>query len=154
MTQRPRQQPQSPTRWQRIRTWFGRLVNVLGIALLVLVAVALIGATVEHFAQSGSAPVTIVGMKPATWTHAGGPRGGEVTESGQAITYEFTVDGQTFLDTENRTWLDVRAARPKVCYDPANPQKSHFLAQEAYTCGGWNPLQDYGQFGWSSDGSK
>ena len=154
MTPRPRQQPQSTTLSQRIRTRFGRLINVLGIALLVLVAVALVGAAVEHFAQSASAPVTIVRMEPATWTHNGGDRGGPVTESGQAITYEFTVDGKVFRDTENRTWLDVPAAHPKVCYDPANPQKSHFLAQDAYTCAGWNPFQDYGQFGSSRDGSK
>jgi len=48
--------------------------------------------------------------------------------------------------------VGVPAARPKVCYDPANPEASHFLAQHAYTCAGWNPLQDYGQFGWSRDG--
>src|SRR6185503_13426399 len=106
-------------------------------------AVALIVATGEHFAQSASVPVTIVQTEPATWY------AGKHNESGEAITYTFTVDGKTYRDTENRTWLDVLAAHPKVCFDPANPGDSHFLAQVAYTCGGWNPFQDYGQFGWS-----
>ena len=131
---------------QRIGTWFWRLTNVLGIAMMLLVAVAAAIATREHFAQSASALVTVVRMEPATW------RSGKHNVSGQAITYEFTVAGTTFRDTENRTWVDVPAARPKVCYDPANPQRSHFLAQRSYACAGWNPLQDYGQFHWSRDG--
>ena len=90
--------------------------------------------------------MTIVQTVPSTW------QSGKHTESGQAITYRFIVDGETYRDTENRTWLDVLAAHPKVCYDPRDPNGSHFLAQEAYTCAGWNPLQDFGQFGWSRDG--
>lgn len=114
--------------------------------MLMLVAAAIVIATGDHFARSASVPVTIVQMEPSTW-HAG-----KHTESGQAITYRFTVDGETHQDIENRTWLDVVAAHPKVCYDPANPDGSHFLAQEAYTCAGWNPFQDFGQFARSRDG--
>jgi hypothetical protein len=130
-----------------LRTWLGRLVDVLGIVLMALVAVALVGATIKHFAQSASAPVVVIRMEPAIWP------AGKGHQSGQAITYEFTVDGKTFRDTENRTWVNVAAARPKVCYDLSNPGGSHFLAQDAYTCAGWNPFQDYGQFYWSRDGT-
>ena len=147
MTTQPWQQRRGATLRHGLRTWLGRLADVLGIGLLLLVVVAAIDATADHFAQSASAPATIVRMEQATW-----PRGRH-TEVGQAITYSFTVDGRTYHDTEKRTWLDVSAARPKVCYDPASPGSSHFLAQEAYTCAGWNPFQDYGQFGHSRDGT-
>jgi len=143
----PPGQPQRGALRQRISTWFGRLVNGLVVGLSLLVAVAAVPATIRHFAQSASAPVTVVRMESATWGS------GKQRASGQAISYQFTVDGKTYRDTENRTWLNVPAARPKVCYDPANPERSHFLAQDAYTCAGWNPFQDYGQFYWSRDGT-
>src|SRR5262245_21855382 len=116
-------------------------------ALLVFLAIVAVIATREHFAQSASVPVTIVRTEPAAW------RSGRHTESGQAITYRFVIDGQTYHDTENRTSLDVLAARPKVCYDPTDPGRAHFLAQEAYTGAGWNPFEDFGQFYRSRDGS-
>jgi hypothetical protein len=145
----PQPWPQGPntTLRRRVRTWLGRLIDGVAIALLVLVAVAVVIATRDHFAQSASVPVTIVQMEPSTW------RAGKRAESGHAITYRFTVDGETYHDTENRTWLDVLAAHPKVCYDPAYPDGSHFLAQEGYACAGWNPFEDFGQFARSRDGT-
>ena len=147
MTSQPRQQHQGATIRKRIRSWVELLAGVLGSAVLALVVVGGVVALAQHVAQSASVPVTIVQIEPATW-HVG-----KHDESGEAITYTFTVGGKTYLDREKRTWIDVAAAHPKVCYDPANPNR-HFLAQDAYTCAGLNPFQDYGQFFSSRDGTK
>ncbi len=86
MTPQPSQRQHGATLRRRISTWFGRFSTVLGVGLLVLVAVGAVAAAARHLARSASAVVTVVRMEPATWSS------GKHRESGQAITYEFTVD--------------------------------------------------------------
>jgi hypothetical protein len=124
-------------RWIRSRTrrrpWrqggLGTLAILLGILALTYVAAGVAGhlATVR---RSAEAPVTIESRR---FQVGGGTK--EQLPQGWYLGYAYVVRGERHVGAAFRSWSDVDAYLPKVCYDPANPD-DHLLVHGGYRCGG------------------
>ena len=100
------------------------LVGLLGATL---VAAAVLGPAADR-RRTGETPATIVSQR----LQVGG--GKELRLTGFHLRYTYQVGGRTHVGAAFRTWSNVEAARPKVCYDPADPN-DHLLVPDSEPCG-------------------
>ncbi|HEY7970237.1 MAG TPA: hypothetical protein VID95_09605 [Candidatus Limnocylindrales bacterium] len=56
------------------------------------------------------------------------------TPQGNQIEYTYAVEGVTYPGADFRTWTDVTAHHPKICYEPRDPS-NHLLVDGSVRCG-------------------
>jgi hypothetical protein len=107
----------------------GRTILALLGMLIVVAAVLFVIGRIDTMRRSGTAVVTIVSTR-----FQPGSAGLRETPQGSQIQYQYTVDGATYTGADFRSWTDVSAHEPKVCYEPADPS-NHLLVDGRIRCG-------------------
>ena len=107
------------------RRVFALLIAVLVIAVAASALLTFLG----DRRRSAEATATIVS---ALYQPGGGTK--DHREEGFHLRYIYAVQGVDYPGIAFRTWSDVDAHHPKVCYDPANPP-DHLLVDGDTDCG-------------------
>jgi hypothetical protein len=129
-------------RWIRRRTrrrpWRQGGLGTIGVLVGILAVTYLAAGVAGHLAtirRSAEVPATV---ETRRFQVGGGTK--EQLPRGWYLGYSFDVEGRRYVGAAFRTWFDVESFRPKVCYDPANPN-DHLLVQGWYRCGGGDQLE-------------
>ena len=101
------------------------LTGVIVVAFVVMVAFER-GRTQR---RSGTAPIQIVNTTVQVGSFF------EQSPNGTWITYSYVVDGLAYPGYDFRRWINVQAHRPKVCFDPSEPN-DHLLVDGRIRCPG------------------
>jgi hypothetical protein len=109
----------------------GEGLRSLAILLAVLgatAAVLFIVGRVDTARRSGTAAIQIVSIRFQYGDHYA------QSPAGSNIQYQYVVNGVTYPGADFRTWTDVLAHDPKVCFDPSDP-RNHLLVNGPIRCG-------------------
>jgi hypothetical protein len=105
-----------------------RPIATLLVVGLMTAAVLFVVGRLDTMRRSGTATPTIVRTRfLAADPYAQQPAGSQ-------IEYVYAVAGATFTASDFRTWIDVAAHRPKVCFEPGHPE-NHLLVDGRIRCG-------------------
>ncbi|HLO36632.1 MAG TPA: hypothetical protein VK194_11135 [Candidatus Deferrimicrobium sp.] len=107
----------------------GRTILALLGVLLAVAAVLFVIGRIDTMRRSGTAAVIIVSTR-----FQPGSAGMRETPQGSQIEYQYTVNGTTYVGADFRSWTNVPAHEPKVCYEPADPT-NHLLVDGRIRCG-------------------
>jgi len=105
--------------------WLALLLLLLGGTMAILFVIG----RIDTARRSGTAAAAILHTRfqPADHGYAQTPQGNQ-------IEYAYVVEGVTYPGADFRTWTDVSAHHPKVCYEPRDPS-NHLLVDGGIRCG-------------------
>jgi hypothetical protein len=103
-----------------------RSIGILLAVLLAIAALLFVAGRVDTARRSGTAAIQVVSIRLLA--------GGTFVPTGSQIQYTYVVGGRTYAGADFRSWVDVLAHDPKVCFDPSDP-RNHLLVNGPIRCG-------------------